>query len=67
MFPQHAQEAAGIPVLRRAPLHFGQGEHARQQHIFQVLWRGDVLRPEVGLDAEDVVRVFRGDAFERIQ
>ena len=49
------QEAFIVLVRRRAPLDLAERQHAREQHVLEVGFGGDVFGPEIGLDAEDVL------------
>ena len=53
-------EVLVVALVRGAPLQFREGGHAGQGVVFHVLETVDVLAPDVGLDAEDMFLLFRG-------
>ena len=60
-------EALVIAVFRCAPLNLAQGEHTREEHILEVLVSRDVLSPQIGLHAENVLLEVRIDPLVRIE
>ena len=45
------------------PEHIGDGDRARENHVFDMIGVGHVLGPDIALTAEDVVTLVVGDFF----
>ena len=67
MLREPGPEALEVLVRGLAPLDLAEGHETRQKHVLKVLLRGDVLGPEVGLDAEDMLFRPFGQAFKRFE
>ena len=52
---ERSLEAVVILVVKAAPLNLAQCCHTRKEHILEILVGGNVLCPEVGLNAENML------------
>ena len=52
---ERSLEAVVILVVKAAPLNLAQCRHTRKEHILEILIGGNVLCPEVGLNAENML------------
>ena len=52
---ERSLEAVVILVVKAAPLNLAQCRHTRKEHILEILVGGNVLCPEVGLNAENML------------
>lgn len=60
-------QIAGIILPVEAPPHFGQRAQARQKHIFGMGPCRDILRPQVGLHAQNTSLLGRRELLVRIE
>ena len=64
---QLLQELVIAPIGWLAPLHFADGCHTGHIHILQLFLIRDILRPEVGLHADDVLLLVGIELIHRVE
>ena len=67
MLREPGPEALEVLVRGLAPLDLAESHETRQKHVLEMFLRGDILRPEVGLDAEDMLLRPCGQALKRFE